>query len=191
MQIHQLIKCRNFKGNRYVIVWHLVRNKTSHLVLPWVDVNALIEHGIHVSRVRIRLLKVLFIHLQPEGPRLIEYIRTMEVLVCGLREACIGPTRQWMLRRLTLSVLLMRCLSLPVITHFLTKDLWLCAEILLLVLREVVDRAVLTMQRSEIFVIVRVVMVVEAEHAFFIFGLACALPRNTALLKDGANLGRV
>ena len=167
-----------------------MRNQTSHLVLPRVDVDALIKHGIHVCRVRVRLLKVLFIHLQAEGLRLVEYLPAVEVLVSRFREAGIGPTRQRVLRGLTLR-LLMLCRTLPFFAHFLAEDLRLRTEILLLVLREVVDRAVFAMQRTKVLVIVGVVVVIEAEHAFFVLGLASTLSRNTTLLKDGANLGGV
>lgn len=113
----------------------------------------------------------------------------MEVLVSRLREAHVGPIRQRMLRRLSVRRLLWIARS-GTFVHFIAEDLRLRAEILLLILREVVDSAVLAVQRAEILVIVRVVVVVEAEHAFFVLSLT-GQTCNTALLYDGADLGGI
>ena len=75
--------------------------------------------------------------------------------------------------------------------HLSAEDLRLCAEILLLILWEVVDSAVLAVQRAEVLVIVRVVVVVEAEHAFLVLGLSASQSSDTALLNYGTDLGGI
>ena len=171
-------------------MWHSIGFGLSHLVLPRIDIDALIEHCIHVSRVRVGLLKVLFINLLLVGRHLVEHLLAVEILVCCLREAHVGSIRQGMLRRLSMGRLV-RLLIATWARHLSAEYLRLCAEILLLILWEVVDSAVLAVQRAEVLVIVRVVVVVEAEHTFLVLGLSASQSSETALLYDGTDLGGV
>ena len=74
-----------------------------------------------------------------------------------------------------------------------TQYLWFGAKILLLILREVIHRPLVHVERAQILVIIRILMVVERVHAF-----VCAVNRfgfvwdlHAALIKNLVDVFRV
>jgi len=148
---------------------------SSALILPWIGKNTSIKLSINISRIWILSFEVLLIYIWTETYSFLKNGCRMEILICGLGEIIFRHTwigALFVLHHLFVkavcfssdwSILFTNCvLNVGVIITktslreiivlqlciCIAHNLWFCTKILFLILREVVDRPLIFMERA-------------------------------------------
>ena len=165
----------------------------SALILPWIDKHTSIKLSINISCIWILSFEVLLIHIWTENNCFIKNLIRMEILISSLREiiflhtrmgavfviqhllvkaVCFSSARSVLLTNHVLSVGVivtetsLREIVVSQLRVLIAHNLWFCAKILFLILREVVNRPFIFMKSAQILVIIRILMIIKCVHSF-------------------------
>ena len=162
---------------------------SSALVLPWIHEDAGVELSVYIGGVGVLSLEIGLIHSLSEHPCFMEYIITVKVLIGRLREVILIQSRR-VLAHLVLdhSIVEVICgaticpelIANPVLwfprtdrntalleiivfirSVAVAENLRLSAEILLRILREIINGSLVFVERAQVLIIIRILVVIK------------------------------